>query len=54
MLKKPLQAAGKLGFPVIIRAAYTLGGQGSGFATNAEELRTLAFKSIFLYKPDSG
>nr|MCU0363029.1 carbamoyl phosphate synthase large subunit [Bacteroidales bacterium] len=28
-----LAAAEKLGFPVIIRAAYTLGGQGSGFAS---------------------
>ena len=39
-----LEAAGKLGFPVIIRAAYTLGGQGSGFASNVEELRTLPQK----------
>ena len=41
-----IEAAGKLGFPVIIRAAYTLGGQGSGFASNAEELRTLASKAF--------
>ncbi len=39
-------AAGRLGFPVIIRAAFTLGGQGSGFATNNEELRTLALKAF--------
>jgi carbamoyl-phosphate synthase large subunit len=39
-------AAEKLGFPVIIRAAYTLGGQGSGFASNANELRTLAAKAF--------
>ena len=39
-------AAGKLGFPVIIRAAYALGGQGSGFASNADELRTLAAKAF--------
>ena len=45
-----LDAAGKLGFPVIIRAAYTLGGQGSGFASNIEELRVLAFKA-FSYSP---
>ncbi len=31
-------AAEKLGFPIIIRAAYTLGGLGSGFCTNNEEL----------------
>jgi carbamoyl-phosphate synthase large subunit len=39
-------AAGKLGFPVIIRAAYTLGGQGSGFAGNNDELRALANKAF--------
>ena len=33
---KLLKAAEKLGFPVIIRAAYTLGGQGSGSASNTE------------------
>ena len=41
-----LEAAGKLGFPVIIRAAYALGGQGSGFAANVDELRTLASKAF--------
>jgi carbamoyl-phosphate synthase large subunit len=44
--EKALEAAGKLGFPVIIRAAYTLGGQGSGFASNIDELRTLAGKAF--------
>jgi carbamoyl-phosphate synthase large subunit len=41
-----LEAAGKLGYPVIIRAAYTLGGQGSGFASDSEELRSLASKAF--------
>jgi carbamoyl-phosphate synthase large subunit len=41
-----VEAAGKLGFPVIIRAAYTLGGQGSGFASDNEELRVLAAKAF--------
>jgi carbamoyl-phosphate synthase large subunit len=39
-------AAEKLGFPVIIRAAYTLGGQGSGFASDIDELRALATKAF--------
>ncbi|MFZ5938978.1 MAG: carbamoyl-phosphate synthase (glutamine-hydrolyzing) large subunit [Bacteroidota bacterium] len=39
-------AAAKLGFPIIIRAAYTLGGQGSGFCTNEEELRKLVDKAF--------
>ncbi|HVN58995.1 MAG TPA: carbamoyl-phosphate synthase (glutamine-hydrolyzing) large subunit [Bacteroidales bacterium] len=41
-----VDAAARLGFPVIIRAAYTLGGQGSGFASNPEELRTLASRAF--------
>ena len=41
-----IDAAAKLGYPVIIRAAYTLGGQGSGFASNPDELRVLASKAF--------
>lgn len=36
------KAAEKMGFPIIIRAAYTLGGQGSGFCNNPDELQKLA------------
>jgi len=35
-------AAGELGFPIIVRAAFTLGGQGSGFCSNMDELERLA------------
>lgn len=35
------KAAEKLGFPVIVRAAYALGGLGSGFAYNMDEMRKL-------------
>lgn len=45
-VEEALVAAQKLGFPVIIRAAYTLGGQGSGFASNTDELRVLASKAF--------
>ncbi|MDT8394415.1 MAG: carbamoyl-phosphate synthase (glutamine-hydrolyzing) large subunit [Bacteroidales bacterium] len=41
-----LGAAEKLGYPVIIRAAYTLGGQGSGFCYNNEELKALSEKAF--------
>jgi carbamoyl-phosphate synthase large subunit len=41
-------AAGKLGYPVIIRAGFALGGQGSGFCSNEEELSELA-KRAFSY-----
>lgn len=45
-VEEALDAATKLGFPVIIRAAYTLGGQGSGFASNINELRILSSKAF--------
>ena len=41
-----LEASEKLGFPVIIRAAYALGGQGSGFASDREQLRALTSKAF--------
>ena len=43
-------AAAELGYPVIIRAAYALGGLGSGFADNEEELNKLAEKA-FSFSP---
>ncbi|QIA10040.1 carbamoyl-phosphate synthase (glutamine-hydrolyzing) large subunit [Draconibacterium halophilum] len=43
-------AAKEVGFPIIIRAAYTLGGLGSGFCENEEELEALA-GSAFSYSP---
>ena len=39
-------AASKLGFPIIVRAAFTLGGQGSGFCNNQKELLKLADKAF--------
>ena len=43
-------AARELGFPLIIRAAYTLGGLGSGFCKNDEELEKIV-ASAFSYSP---
>ena len=43
-------AAKTLGYPVIVRAAYALGGLGSGFADNEEELNTLCEKA-FSFSP---
>src|SRR5690554_6035739 len=43
-LEDSLKAAEKLGYPVIVRAAYSLGGLGSGFCNNPEELKELAEK----------
>ncbi len=39
-------AAKNLGYPVIIRAAFALGGQGSGFCNNDEELEVLVNKAF--------
>ncbi len=39
-------AADRLGYPVIIRSAYALGGLGSGFCDNRDELEKLATKSL--------
>ena len=44
------QAAKELGYPVILRAAYALGGLGSGFCDNEEELDKLAEKA-FSFSP---
>ncbi len=41
-VKAAEKAAEGLGFPIIIRAAYTLGGQGSGFCKNMNELKQMA------------
>ncbi len=49
-IEKAREAAKKLGFPLIIRAAYTLGGLGSGFCSNEEELNKLA-ENAFSYSP---
>jgi len=37
-----LKAAEKIGYPIIVRAAYTLGGMGSGFCNNDKELKSRA------------
>jgi len=44
------RAAHELGFPVILRAAYALGGLGSGFCDNEEELLTQA-EEAFSFSP---
>lgn len=44
------RAAENLGYPVILRAAYALGGLGSGFCDNEEELNKLAEKA-FSFSP---
>jgi carbamoyl-phosphate synthase large subunit len=41
-----LEAAKELGFPVIVRVAFTLGGKGGGVAHNAEELKEVVARGL--------
>lgn len=45
-VQEAIEASEKLGFPIIIRAAYTLGGQGSGFCNNIGELKKMSEKAF--------
>jgi carbamoyl-phosphate synthase large subunit len=49
-VEEAINAANKIGYPLIVRAAYALGGLGSGFAYNEQELIELTKKS-FTYSP---
>ena len=49
-IEQARHAAKELGYPVILRAAYALGGLGSGFCDNEEELDKLAEKA-FAFSP---
>jgi carbamoyl-phosphate synthase large subunit len=40
------EIAAELGFPIVIRPAYTLGGTGGGLVYNVEELRTVASRGL--------
>ena len=47
-IDEALAAAETVGYPIIVRAAYALGGLGSGFANNPDELRDLSARSLTL------
>ena len=49
-IEQARRAASELGYPVILRAAYALGGLGSGFCDNEDELNRLAEKA-FSFSP---
>ena len=49
-LEEALAAADQVGYPVILRAAYALGGLGSGFCDNRQELEAAAAKA-FAFSP---
>jgi len=45
-IEDAVKAADELGYPIIVRAAYALGGLGSGFCDNEQELRVLSEKAL--------
>ncbi len=45
-LEEAYEVVDRIGFPVIVRAAFTLGGLGSGFASNKTELKELVNKAL--------
>ena len=47
-MEEGLEAASKIGYPLVLRPAYTLGGTGGGFADNEEEFRSLMKNALEL------
>ncbi len=47
-IEEGIEAAKKIGYPVVLRPAFTLGGTGGGFADNEEELKELIKHSLSL------
>ncbi len=47
-LKEAEDAAERIGYPVVLRPAFTLGGTGGGFANNVSELREIGIKAFRL------
>uniref|UniRef100_A0A182FK14 ATP-grasp domain-containing protein n=1 Tax=Anopheles albimanus TaxID=7167 RepID=A0A182FK14_ANOAL len=45
-VEQAMEAADRIGYPVMARAAFSLGGLGSGFASNPDELRALAQQAL--------
>jgi carbamoyl-phosphate synthase large subunit len=45
-VKEALEVADYIGYPVIVRVAYTLGGQGSGVAYNKKELKEIVSRGL--------
>src|SRR3972149_665754 len=45
-VRDALEVANEIGYPVIVRVAYTLGGKGSGVAHNAWELRDIVTRAL--------
>lgn len=46
IIEEAIEAANGIGYPVMIRVAYTLGGQGSGVANDEKELKEIVAKGL--------
>ncbi|MCQ2794844.1 MAG: carbamoyl-phosphate synthase large subunit [Bacilli bacterium] len=47
-IEEAIEAAKKIGYPVVLRPAFTLGGTGGGFANTEEELKEIAINAFAL------
>ena len=47
-VEEAVEVAAQIGYPVVLRPAYTLGGTGGGFADNEEQLREMMRHALFL------
>ncbi len=45
-VEEAVEIAGRLGYPVVLRPAYTMGGAGGGLVYNVEELRTVVARGL--------
>ena len=45
-VEEALSVADELGYPVVLRPAYTMGGAGGGLVYNTEELRTVCERGL--------
>ncbi len=45
-VSEALEVASEIGYPVIVRVAYTLGGKGAGVAHNAQELKDIVSRGL--------
>ena len=47
-VEEAVEVAAQIGYPVVLRPAYTLGGTGGGFVDNEEQLREMMRHALFL------
>ena len=53
-VEEAVEVAAQIGYPVVLRPAYTLGGTGGGFVDNEEQLREMMRHALFLSPGSTG